>query len=476
MGLSSSAWVCSPNADVHRNLAFVLADSGFDVWIVNGRGANATETRQKSTESKPWDFSIDEISYYDVPAVVDYVLNMTGRQSVAYVGFSQGSTAALAALSISDELNKKINVCVCLAPPIQPSLPENKVLRSVILKMGPEILYKVLGREQFLKIAQTWLPLTPPHFNSFVIRKAFEILFGWDCSSFGCRDRQAAVLSHSFWGVPVKNMVQWFQIITENSSVLHYNSFQEKKAFSHTTERTFAPVKYPLKQISTNLYLFVGAADNLCDISVGKQYLPPHARLTLIKNYNHLDLIWAVDAKEKVWDHLIPILKNPYAETRIALKKTVSFARGTNYDPQPVRGTITTDVFAAWSSRFKSMGMPRDEEVQRKEVGEKFSRALMETMEGSKFFIDDSEDSDDEHIYSPEQDAIGAAYEQHTMDIVDVLDRIGDELHLDSLEVTPNESSLNNRTEQWLKSLETQLPIRSSEYILDNSSQGQEAK
>ncbi|KAJ3112446.1 hypothetical protein HK100_002337, partial [Physocladia obscura] len=108
LGLNSACWVCSPSKNPqHDNLAFLLADSGFDVWLVDGRGSNPME---HSTAAKyPWTFSLDDIARLDVPAVVDFVLNRTGRASLALIGFSQGSTSAFAALALSEELNKKIH-------------------------------------------------------------------------------------------------------------------------------------------------------------------------------------------------------------------------------------------------------------------------------------------------------------------------------------------------------------------------------
>ncbi|KAJ3024445.1 UNVERIFIED_CONTAM: hypothetical protein HDU68_008154 [Siphonaria sp. JEL0065] len=218
LGLSASSWVCNPSSRVHSNLAFLLADSGFDVWLVDGRGV-ISDKKGKQTS---WNFSIDEIGYLDVPSVVDYVLGATGRESVSFIGFSQGTAAAFAALSISEELNRK--------------------------------------------------------------------------------------------------------------------------------------------HITTNIHLFAGTDDTLCDINIGKHHLPPHARITLIKEYNHLDLIWAVDAKEKVWDYLIPILRNPDQNLSVPLKKTVSFAKGTNYGPLPRRDG-SSESFSKWMSRFVVGGSGLSQQV-----------------------------------------------------------------------------------------------------------------
>ncbi len=61
-------------------------------------------------------FSWDEMAKYDLPAMVDFILNTTGHKQISYVGHSQGTTIAFAGLSISKDLQSKINLFVALAP------------------------------------------------------------------------------------------------------------------------------------------------------------------------------------------------------------------------------------------------------------------------------------------------------------------------------------------------------------------------
>ena len=57
---------------------------------------------------------------YDIPDSINYILEVTEEPSVSYVGFSQGTAQAFAALSINPKLNKKVNVFVALAPAMAP--------------------------------------------------------------------------------------------------------------------------------------------------------------------------------------------------------------------------------------------------------------------------------------------------------------------------------------------------------------------
>lgn len=70
----------------------------------------------KPTSAAFWKFSWHEIGYYDLPAMIDYVLDETGVPKIQYVGFSQGTTAFWVMTSTKPEYNDKIKAMQALAP------------------------------------------------------------------------------------------------------------------------------------------------------------------------------------------------------------------------------------------------------------------------------------------------------------------------------------------------------------------------
>lgn len=70
----------------------------------------------KPTSAAFWKFSWHEIGYYDLPAMIDYVLDETGVLKIQYVGFSQGTTAFWVMTSTKPEYNDKIKAMQALAP------------------------------------------------------------------------------------------------------------------------------------------------------------------------------------------------------------------------------------------------------------------------------------------------------------------------------------------------------------------------
>lgn len=61
-------------------------------------------------------FSFQQIGYYDLPAFIDYILDLTNQEKLFYVGHSQGTTSFFAFASTRLEYNEKIRLSVTLSP------------------------------------------------------------------------------------------------------------------------------------------------------------------------------------------------------------------------------------------------------------------------------------------------------------------------------------------------------------------------
>lgn len=57
-----------------------------------------------------------EIGYYDLPAMIDYILEKTGHSELYFIGHSQGTTTFYVMLSERPEYNSKIKGMISLAP------------------------------------------------------------------------------------------------------------------------------------------------------------------------------------------------------------------------------------------------------------------------------------------------------------------------------------------------------------------------
>ncbi|GMH25694.1 hypothetical protein Nepgr_027537 [Nepenthes gracilis] len=84
--VDGTTWFLNPP---NQNLPFILADSGFDVWIANTRGTRFSRTHVSLDPNNHefWNWSWDELVAYDLPATIDFVYQSTG-QKIDYVGHS----------------------------------------------------------------------------------------------------------------------------------------------------------------------------------------------------------------------------------------------------------------------------------------------------------------------------------------------------------------------------------------------------
>ena len=65
---------------------------------------------------KSIDCRFDEIGQYDTPAMINYVLNATGVQSMSYVCYSMSCPILFIGLIKNPQLNAKMNSVIALAP------------------------------------------------------------------------------------------------------------------------------------------------------------------------------------------------------------------------------------------------------------------------------------------------------------------------------------------------------------------------
>lgn len=92
------------------SLGFFFADEGYDVYLGNVRGSKyATAHKWLSTESlKYWQFSFHEMGVYDLPAMIDYSLEVAQNKKIYYIGHSQACTQLLTFLSLRPNYNEKV--------------------------------------------------------------------------------------------------------------------------------------------------------------------------------------------------------------------------------------------------------------------------------------------------------------------------------------------------------------------------------
>ncbi|XP_058462269.1 lipase 1-like [Malaya genurostris] len=98
------------------NLPSQLLTAGIEVWLANSRLSPESWPAGRNTSAEFWDFSFHEIGIYDLATTVDVALNISARQQIHVIGFSEGSTAALVLLSERPEYNGRVASLNLMAP------------------------------------------------------------------------------------------------------------------------------------------------------------------------------------------------------------------------------------------------------------------------------------------------------------------------------------------------------------------------
>lgn len=315
--LSSSAdWVL---LGPQKALAYTLFEAGFDVWLANARG-NAYSQQHKVYTVKDkefWDFSWHEIGYYDLPAIIDYVLEKTGYSEVYYIGYSQGTTIFFVMASERPEYNAKVKVMVNLAPI---AFLSNQ--RSPLLKCVVHFDSVIEFGFSYCHIHQ-WFPRNKLQARAFgtLLRNAPNALIRGVCNcwfhliaGFGSNQLDRSLLplifGHFPAGASAKQMIHYSQsILSGLFRKFDYGVTENFKRYGSTQ-----PPKYNLEKIKVPVAIFYGENDFLThplDLQKLVDKLPNVIEIKKIDypKFNHIDFLWGRDAKVLLYNCIVAVLK-----------------------------------------------------------------------------------------------------------------------------------------------------------------------
>ncbi|KAF9268726.1 triacylglycerol lipase [Marasmius fiardii PR-910] len=303
--MNSEVWVCLTAED--RALPFVLVEQGFDVWLGNNRG---NKYSKKSIHHGPnttnfWDFSIDDFAWHDIPDSIAYILDITKAPKVSYVGFSQGTAQAFAALSIHPQLNEKINVFIALAPALSPAGLAASIVDG-LMKSSPTLMFLFFGRKSILSSATMWQAVLYPPLFTRVIDLALIWMFNWHGKNIAATQKIAAY-AHLYSYASVKSVVHWFQIMRSGEFLMYDDDIMSP--VMRTSVSSYRPARFPTKNILTPIVLLYGDTDSLVDIDVMTKELPKHTEARRLSGYEHLDILWGEDVDRDVIPEVLDALK-----------------------------------------------------------------------------------------------------------------------------------------------------------------------
>ncbi|KAG6857728.1 hypothetical protein H0H87_004144 [Tephrocybe sp. NHM501043] len=340
--MNSEVWVCL--TDAQRALPFVLAEQGYDVWLGNNRG---NKYSKKSIHNGPnstkfWDYSIDDFAWHDIPDSIEYILDITKSAKLSYIGFSQGTAQAFAALSIHPQLNEKIHVFIALAPALSPAgLAANIV--DGLMKASPTLLFLFFGRKAILSSATMWQSIVYPPIFAKVIDHSLVFLFNWRSLNI-TRAQKIAAYAHLYSFASVKSIVHWFQIM-RNGAFQMYDDDTPPVLPVRSAVSAYRPARFPTRNIAAPVVLMYGDIDSLVDIDVMRTQLPPHTLVHRLHGYEHLDVLWGKDVHKDVIPHVLDYLKQHQEGTEgvFSIPSVDARALLAHLDKREESSTVTTE-------------------------------------------------------------------------------------------------------------------------------------
>ncbi|KAN0034469.1 hypothetical protein ACTFIV_000982 [Dictyostelium citrinum] len=306
-----TSWVIQENS--YQSLGFILADEGYDVWISNVRGTIYSNKHLNYTidDVEYWNFSFDEMGQFDLPCIVDYVINVTGNSKVNYIGHSQGTTMGFIGFIEGNELTKKINTFFALAPVTRVTHCKSVIL-NLIAQLSIGEVANIVGMKAFPMDIPSLRALLLPSFCSitpFACSTSLGLLYGNDFNTNLNQTRLPVILSQIPGGTSTKNIIHWSQNFKNGFQKFDYGSSDEN--YIHYSQST--PPKYNITNYSKTIptIIFTGDIDILSTKEDTNWLIPQLNNLILFKNilnFNHIDFVWSSNSYKQIYSDIVKYL------------------------------------------------------------------------------------------------------------------------------------------------------------------------
>ena len=279
-----------------------------------------------------WNWNIRQMGILDLPAHISRVLSETGFEKLGLICHSQGTTEAFVALAKEQrpELGQKISVFCALAPAVYAGPLIEKAYFKFMRAISPGMFRIIFGIHAFIPLMMTMHSLLPGKIYGALGYRVFSFLFDWSDERWdrGLRDR---MFQFAPVYVSAESMRWWLGrdcfakhkcILATRDEGMQEDAEDENgdydieiNTLSTSTQAGADMGHKKIARRSTAWYdvqvppfaLWVAGSDDLVD---GRRLLrrfergrEPHVQVVhsrVIEEYEHLDVIWAMDAVDKV--------------------------------------------------------------------------------------------------------------------------------------------------------------------------------
>jgi pimeloyl-ACP methyl ester carboxylesterase len=334
--LQSAGAYCSNDDD---SLAFYLCKVGYDVWLGDNRcGFHPEHVALPCSDPRMWAWNIRHMGVLDLPTLVSRILYETGFEKLGLVCHSQGTAETLVALSKGQrpDLGERISVFCALAPVAYAGPLIKKAYFRFLTNISPSTFSIFFGIHSFIPFMMTVHSFLPGRVYGSLGYLVFSYLFGWSDARWdrGLRNR---FFQFSPVYVSAESMRWWLGrdgfatheciLATKEEGILEEEEDQLYEDGRHDgmgrgDNAWYGPGTPPFA-------LWVAGSDHLVDgrrlirrLQNGRE---PHAHLVyskVIEEYEHLDVLWAMDAIKQVGSEVRDVIYRTMSKQDKAVCRT----------------------------------------------------------------------------------------------------------------------------------------------------------
>ncbi|XP_037273363.2 lipase member J [Rhipicephalus microplus] len=295
---------------------FLLADAGFDVWLVNSRGVPQSNYHVNLTTNDPefWAWSFEQIGTYDMAAVIDYILNETGFTELGLLTTSQGTTASLVLLSMRPEYNDKVNILVAYAPvanithftsPFRLLIPFAEEVKAVndLVTHGGFLVTNAIQQNALATVCDSFL--------REICYAPLAILYGKDPKQHNST-RVPVYVTNLPVGSSSQNVLHYAQVFRAKNLVrFDYGETKNKELYGQAD-----PPPYPLENIRVPFAIYQGKGDifadpqDVQDLAGRLQKVLVRRKIMPDPDFGHLDFIFGYNARDFLHHDMIDLVSN----------------------------------------------------------------------------------------------------------------------------------------------------------------------
>ena len=328
---SGGAYCCNDD----DSLAFFLAKSGYDVWLGNNRcGFEPKHSLLQYNDPRMWAWNIRQMGVMDLPALISRVLEETGFPKVGLICHSQGTTQTFVALAKEQrpDLGERISVFCALAPAVYAGPLIQKIYFKIMRAITPGLFRVIFGIHAFIPLMRKAHKMLPARLYSTLGYHVFAFLFNWSDERWE-RDLRDRMFQFAPTMVSAESMRWWLgrECFAKQKCILATRAEGEIEDEEDEEEDDYfnlVPKAQSAADLSCHctghyhrehgryawydarappMAFWIAGNDDLVD---GRRLLrrfergrEPHVDLVhrkIVEGYEHLDVIWSMDAIEKV--------------------------------------------------------------------------------------------------------------------------------------------------------------------------------